>query len=409
MLQRRLARQTQSAVDDAVRTAVRAAMEEARASGKAPVPTPTAVAGTPASPAPAVVAEAARRPRPHRPDHVAGGPARAARGPRGRARSARTRRWSRRRAARSRSGRWPTSPQRPAAAHRGLRRLLLLDVGLATARITSRWTGTQALTLAVEPVPDARTRWSPTCSSPRSTGSSATTREVRDADTYAALRVDGPRRARGHGARDRRRPGRACSPPTASSTPRSARASSLALLATAQDIRSQAARLVHDGFVSEVGADRLPHLTRYLRAARHRLVKAAENPQRDADLAWQVQDVEAAYDDAVEKGLPVDDVRWQLEELRVSLFAQQLGTPVPGLDHPHQEGARRGATVHASVDCGSTGPSPGRPPRGRRSVTSCAVVTTGSVGRGARRHLLGRRRSSRAGRRRRASRTSGSP
>ena len=86
---------------------------------------------------------------------------------------------------------------------------------------------------------------------------------------------------------------------------------------------------MHDGFVSEVGADRLPHLTRYLKAARHRLVKAAENPQRDADLAWQVQDVEAAYDDAVEKGLPVDDIRWQLEELRVSLFAQQLGTPAP--------------------------------------------------------------------------------
>ena len=108
--------------------------------------------------------------------------------------------------------------------------------------------------------------------------------------------------------------------------------SSLALLATAQDVRAQAARLVHDGFVSETGADRLPHLARYLKAARHRLIKAADNPQRDADLAWQVQDVEALYDDAVAKrphDPEVTAVRWMLEELRVSLFAQQLGTPVP--------------------------------------------------------------------------------
>jgi len=108
--------------------------------------------------------------------------------------------------------------------------------------------------------------------------------------------------------------------------------SSLALLATAQDVRAQAAALVHDGFVSEVGVARLPHLVRYLRAARHRLVKAADNPQRDADLAWQVRDVEALYDEVLAKH-PADPdvraVRWMLEELRVSLFAQQLGTPVP--------------------------------------------------------------------------------
>ncbi|WP_163275947.1 DUF3418 domain-containing protein, partial [Cellulomonas iranensis] len=114
---------------------------------------------------------------------------------------------------------------------------------------------------------------------------------------------------------------------------------SLALLATAQDLRAQSAALVHDGFVSEVGADRLPQLVRYLRAARHRLTKAAENPQRDADLAWQVQDVEDLYVAARERArtaspdaardAALDDVRWLVEELRVSLFAQQLGTPVP--------------------------------------------------------------------------------
>ncbi len=329
VLQRRLAQQTQSAVDDAVRTAVRAAMEEARASGKAPVPTPTTVAGTPARVAAAAPASVAKplvsldrtglrtwpADLPELPDVLEAGTVRA----------------------------YPTlveekggtvavrsladESQRPAAAHRGLRRLLLLDVGLATARITSRWNGTQALTLASSPytttdalVTDVQLAAIDRLIGPRP--------EVRDAGSYGALRS----KVR-DGLEDTVHAivGDLVSVLTAE---RELDAeirgrSSLALLATAQDIRAQARRLVHDGFVSEVGADRLPHLTRYLRAARHRLLKAAENPQRDADLAWQVQDVEADYDDAVEKGLPVDDVRWQLEELRVSLFAQQLGTPAP--------------------------------------------------------------------------------
>ena len=118
--------------------------------------------------------------------------------------------------------------------------------------------------------------------------------------------------------------------------------SSLALLATAQDVRAQAARLVHDGFVSETGADRLPHLARYLRAARHRLVKAADNPQRDADLAWQVQDVEALYDEAVAKrpadpevdGGPLDARGAARQPVRPA-----AGHAGPGVDHPHQEGS----------------------------------------------------------------------
>src|SRR5690606_40775306 len=99
------------------------------------------------------------------------------------------------------------------------------------------------------------------------------------------------------------------------------------------------AGLVHDGFVAEAGAARLPHLVRYLRAARHRLAKAAENLHRDEALAWQLAEVVDAYDDAVAaaQAAPPDAdraerlarARWLIEELRVSLFAQQLGTPVP--------------------------------------------------------------------------------
>src|SRR5690606_36951508 len=114
---------------------------------------------------------------------------------------------------------------------------------------------------------------------------------------------------------------------------------SLALLNTLTDVRDQAARLVHDGFVGRAGAARLPHVARYLRAALHRLTKAAENPGRDDGLAWQVAELEDAWRDAVDaaraarpdpaRDAALEDVRWMLEELRVSLFAQQLGTAQP--------------------------------------------------------------------------------
>ena len=71
----------------------------------------------------------------------------------------------------------------------------------------------------------------------------------------------------------------------------------------------------------------------------HRLAKAAENPQRDEGLAWQVHELQAAYDDALAaarsgaadpaRDARLAEVRWMLEELRVSLFAQTLGTPQP--------------------------------------------------------------------------------
>lgn len=231
----------------------------------------------------------------------------------------------------------------PSTARRGLRRLLLLDVGLATGRITSRWTGTQALTLAASPYPstDALVTDVQLAAIDRLVTShlgERTPADVGDADAYAALRA---------AVRDRLEDAvhavvtdlvavlgawRELEGDLRSSA-------SLALLATVQDVREQSARLVHDGFVSEVGAVRLPQLTRYLRAARHRLTKAAENPQRDGDLAWQVHDVEDLYDDAVTRAraaspdaardAALDEVRWLLQELRVSLFAQQLGTPVP--------------------------------------------------------------------------------
>jgi ATP-dependent helicase HrpA len=102
------------------------------------------------------------------------------------------------------------------------------------------------------------------------------------------------------------------------------------------DMRDQLARLIYPGFVTATGYRRLPHLTRYLQAIQRRLDKLPENPPRDAANMAIARRAEQAYSEAV-AGLPparrrdadVTEVRWMLEELRVSLFAQTLGTLAP--------------------------------------------------------------------------------
>jgi ATP-dependent helicase HrpA len=101
------------------------------------------------------------------------------------------------------------------------------------------------------------------------------------------------------------------------------------------DIRSQLARLVHPGFVTATGAARLRDLQRYLTAVQRRL-DALTAPGRDAERMARVQAVEQEHAAWLAGLRPdrrsapdVQAVRWMLEELRVSLFAQQLGTPAP--------------------------------------------------------------------------------
>jgi ATP-dependent helicase HrpA len=102
------------------------------------------------------------------------------------------------------------------------------------------------------------------------------------------------------------------------------------------DMREQLSGLIYPGFVTATGYRRLPHLTRYLRGIERRLDKLPENPARDAANMAVAQRVEQAYRQAV-ADLPaarhsdadVTDVRWMLSELRVSLFAQTLGTQAP--------------------------------------------------------------------------------
>jgi len=100
------------------------------------------------------------------------------------------------------------------------------------------------------------------------------------------------------------------------------------------DITQQLAGLMPARFVSATDPARLGHLARYLKAASTRLDKLRAEPARDAqrmaELAPLVSNVLRAQ--AALKGRRdprLDDFRWMIEELRVSLFAQELRTPMP--------------------------------------------------------------------------------
>jgi ATP-dependent helicase HrpA len=114
---------------------------------------------------------------------------------------------------------------------------------------------------------------------------------------------------------------------------------SLALVASLTDIRTQIARLVYPGFISEIGPRRLPDVHRYLRAVERRLEKLPQSPTADQQRMAIVHAVQADYDAAVHSlppGQPIPDelteIRWMIEELRVSLFAQALKTAYPVSD-----------------------------------------------------------------------------
>jgi len=108
---------------------------------------------------------------------------------------------------------------------------------------------------------------------------------------------------------------------------------SLALISALNDIRSQLEQLVFPGFVARTGYAQLSQLPRYLAAIEKRLEKLPGNVHRDAQHMAVIQRLEDDYDDAVSALLPgrragteLTQVRWMVEELRVSLFAVELGT-----------------------------------------------------------------------------------
>ncbi len=105
---------------------------------------------------------------------------------------------------------------------------------------------------------------------------------------------------------------------------------------TAADLQGQLQGLVFPGFIARLEPDRLTQLPRYLKAMTRRLEKLASRPDRDAQAMrsmaplvsqWQARCKREAQASGISPAM--EDFRWRLEELRVSLFAQELKTPEP--------------------------------------------------------------------------------
>ncbi|MFF5186491.1 ATP-dependent RNA helicase HrpA [Streptomyces sp. NPDC000345] len=115
--------------------------------------------------------------------------------------------------------------------------------------------------------------------------------------------------------------------------------SSPTLLANLADVRKQLDALVKPGFVTGAGLRRLPDLMRYLVAADRRLQQMPTGVQRDTTRMEKVHEMQDEYAWLLEQlppGRPVPqqvlDIRWMIEELRVSYFAHALGTAYPVSD-----------------------------------------------------------------------------
>jgi ATP-dependent helicase HrpA len=109
-----------------------------------------------------------------------------------------------------------------------------------------------------------------------------------------------------------------------------------AVVPARRDVERQLRRLLPPGFVAATGAGRLRDLERYLRAAERRLERLPDVVAGDRDRMRAIHELEEAYERRLGSrptGRPVPaelrDVRWALEELRVSHFAQSLGTRGP--------------------------------------------------------------------------------
>jgi ATP-dependent helicase HrpA len=105
--------------------------------------------------------------------------------------------------------------------------------------------------------------------------------------------------------------------------------------AVAADMQAQLQGLVHKRFIAETEYSQLAHFPRYLKAMNIRLEKLRGNPSRDAQLMTEWQNAATQFQRTV-KNQPLKNLdprmvefRWMLEELRVSLFAQELRTPMP--------------------------------------------------------------------------------
>jgi len=118
--------------------------------------------------------------------------------------------------------------------------------------------------------------------------------------------------------------------------PRLQEGSNPTLAPVLEDVGAQLDGLVYRGFVTATGLRRLPDVLRYVRGIQQRLDKLASHPHRDAELMAAVEELQDAYQQRLDRVLPgrqpgeaLREIRWMIEELRVSYFAQGLGTPYP--------------------------------------------------------------------------------
>jgi ATP-dependent helicase HrpA len=230
-----------------------------------------------------------------------------------------------------------TTPEAAARATRaGVRRLALLAVASPAAYVLEHLTSAEKLALAASPYPsakalieDARVAVADAViarTAPEGVQTRAAFEAVRDAFSSAvvdevfqsvslAARILTSSREVDRALRDQ---------------------NSLVLLGALNDVKTQLAGLVYPGFVARTGSERLTQLPRYLRGALERVRGLSDNPGRDRQRMTEFERAAALYADAGGViPLPADapsslmHARWLLEEYRVSLFAQALGTAEP--------------------------------------------------------------------------------
>lgn len=223
----------------------------------------------------------------------------------------------------------------------GLARLLLARVALATNRVTTRWTGREALMLAASPYADtaALVADAQLASALALVDELSTPADVRDPEAFETL-VAAARDA--HEDRVYQILSHVVRALEASAEADAAVRShpQASLKETTRDVAAHGTTLLYEGFVSATPASALPHLGRYLRAGAVRIERAASSPGalardlEDMDRIHQAEAEIAATREALERR-PYDarrdaaltQARWMAEELRVSMFAQTLGTP----------------------------------------------------------------------------------
>jgi ATP-dependent helicase HrpA len=111
------------------------------------------------------------------------------------------------------------------------------------------------------------------------------------------------------------------------------------MLPALSDMKAQLARLVHRGFVGEAGATQLRRYPTYLAGLEHRRQRLDENINRDRQAMDRIAELQdawlhqvAALPEGRPPGAHLRRVRWMLEEYRLSLWAQHLGTAYPVSD-----------------------------------------------------------------------------